>query len=685
VNRLAEQLSPYLLQHKHNPVDWYAWGEEAFQAAKQRRCPIFLSSGYSTCHWCHVMERDSFECEEVAALINANFVAIKLDREERPDVDALYMDVVVALTGHGGWPLTVFLTPDLQPFYGGTFFPRQQFMQLLESIRDLWNRDEQRVTQSAAEITRTFQNAQARSTTGHALDQANLLAVGRRQLGEQYDPDFGGFGPAPKFPRCAALLFCLRHFHREQDQQALEMVERSLTNIAGGGIHDQLGGGFSRYSTDSRWIVPHFEKMLYDNALLGQVYLETYQATGKSFYAQVAADSFDYVLREMTSPEGGFYSAQDADSEGEEGKFYLWQRAEILAVAGQAVGERFCQLYGVGKPAGALGDGFVLHLDAANRWQDRFDPEIVEARRALLARRTQRPAPLTDDKIICSWNGLMIATMAMAARTLGDDRYAKAAKQAANCIRRRLWQDSDLRRRYRQGDGRFDADLTDYAFLIRGLLALYMLDFDPQRITWAIELQAKQDELFWHDAIGYYESRSGQSDLLWRQVEFGDGAMLSGNGVAAENLAILQVLAADSGHQQRLKNWRALAAQAALRYPSAHATVLAALARSTGTVNNLAIILPDTMVKSAPDGAEGSLVPEVRQFLQQWSRSYLPDSVLALASEAQADRIPFLRGKRALNGRPTFYLCTADHCLDPLCDSKLVWPLLNPIIHRYHS
>ncbi|MEK7765160.1 MAG: thioredoxin domain-containing protein, partial [bacterium] len=493
-NRLAKEKSPYLLQHAHNPVDWYPWGPEALAKAQREDKPIFLSIGYSTCHWCHVMEKESFENEDIARVMNEHFVSIKVDREERPDLDHLYMTAVMAMTGQGGWPMSTFLTPDGRPFYGGTYFPpddrygRPGFKRVLLTLADAWKNKRDDLLATAGELTRILHDVSRSTTTGGgaALD-ASTLKTAFESLQDSFDERDGGFGGAPKFPRPHALTFLLRYHARAGEASALKMAEVTLDRMAGGGIHDQIGGGFHRYSTDEKWLVPHFEKMLYDQALLARAYLEAHQVTrtrrgglqAAQEYARVARRIFEYVMRDLTDSAGGFYSAEDADSEGVEGKFYVWTPAELERTLGPVDGKRAAKFFGVTQ-AGNFEHGWsILHLPKPVTGLDRAWLDGVS--RKLLEARSTRIRPHRDDKVLASWNGLMISALAYGAQVLDDPRYSAAAAKAAEFVLTKMRRpDGRLLRRYRAGEAAVPGFLDDYAFMALGLLDLYEATFDPR-------------------------------------------------------------------------------------------------------------------------------------------------------------------------------------------------------------
>jgi len=567
-NRLIHEKSPYLLQHAHNPVDWYPWGPEAFEAARREDKPIFLSVGYSTCHWCHVMARQSFENEEIARLLNDNFVSIKVDREERPDIDQVYMSAVNVLTGRGGWPMSVFLLPDGRPFAGGMYFPPERFELLLGEIGRMWRERRPEMEEVAAELATAVQGRFAPAGGGErpALDRY-LVVQALENLRSEFEAMYGGSGGAPKFPPHQALSLLFAEYRRNEDPELLQMATRTLEAMALGGIHDQIGGGFHRYATDSEWLVPHFEKMLYDNALLLRSYADAYRLTDDPFYRELADDIYDWADREMRSPEGGFYSALDAESEGVEGKFYVWTREQICDVVGGDECEVFCRVYQVQEQGNyreeasdrVTGDN-ILHL--AGRIPDLGPREgvpaddlvarMVQARAQLLAAREQRVRPRLDDKVLTSWNGLMIGSLAYAGRQLGDPRYTAAAEADAEFLLNNLRQDGRLLRRWREGEGRFDGYLDDYVFLSDGLLELYETTGNEEWLGAARELMDTALELFWDESEGGFFFTTADSESLFvRPKEAFDAALPSGNGMASQVLLRLAEITGEAGYAER--------------------------------------------------------------------------------------------------------------------------------------
>jgi hypothetical protein len=699
VNRLAAEHSPYLLQHKDNPVDWYAWGEEAFARARTESKPIFLSVGYSTCHWCHVMEHESFESREIAEILNRDFVSIKVDREERPDVDRVYMTFVQATTGSGGWPMSVWLTPSLRPFYGGTYFPpsarwgRPGFAEILEEIARVWRDERARVEQSAATIVERLRAV--RSSGGReTVDAPVVLGRAVDEFTVAFDSRRGGFGTAPKFPRPSELLFLLREHARTGDSGPRDMVLVTLRAMALGGMRDHLGGGFHRYSVDSEWRVPHFEKMLYDQGQLVLAYLEAAQITGDEFFAHVAIDTLEYVRRDLSDPDGGFYSAEDADSvppdlaheahpHKMEGAFYIWSDEEIGAVLG-ADADLFRARYGVrpsgNAPADPQGEFTGKNLlytarsldDIANeRGQsvEELETRLARARAALLSRRSLRPRPHLDDKVLTAWNGLAIAAFARAARVLGGTSpYLADAQRAATFVKSRLWQASTrtLLRRYRKGDAGVDAYAEDYAFLIFGLLELFQADGDPQWLEWAVDLQARQDELFWDPVEGGWFSTTGRDDsVLLRLKEDYDGAEPAASSVGVLNLLVLAHLGLDgsAGDDYRakieltLEAYSGRAAQAARTVPM----MLAALSSYDAGIPQIVIV--------GERGASDTIA-----LFDVIRARYRPTMVTLPVStrdrEVVGARLPWVASLRQREGRATAYLCREFACQAPTSEPE---------------
>ncbi|HXG11007.1 MAG TPA: thioredoxin domain-containing protein [Gemmataceae bacterium] len=673
-NRLLHETSPYLKQHAHNPVDWYPWGPEAIRRARELDRPIFLSIGYSACHWCHVMERESFEDPEIADLLNRHFVSIKVDREERPDLDQIYMTFVQLATGHGGWPMTVFLTPDLQPFYGGTYFPPDDryggqlpsFRRLLEAIIDAWENRRDEVRASAANVTRQLQEALRQRPAPGELGP-DLLQNAVRTLARLFDSRHGGFGRAPKFPHPMELRLLLRVWKRFGDDSALDMARLTFDQMARGGIYDHLGGGFHRYSTDERWLVPHFEKMLYDNAQLALAYLEGWQATGEPFYREVVEETLGYVLREMTSPEGPFYSAQDADSEGEEGKFYVWSAREVEEVLGKELADVFTYVYDV-TPEGNWEGRNILHRSRTYAQdarmlglpEEELRRKLAEARRKLFEVRSRRVWPGRDEKVLTAWNGLMISAFAQAAQGLDEPRYAQAAARAADFILTRMrGPDGRLRRTWSAGSpAKLNAYLEDYAFLIDALVSLYEADFNPRWVKEALVLADVMVEQFWdEDEGGFFFTGRDHEELIARTKEPQDNAIPSGNSMAVTGLLRLAALTGRDDLRDKaattLRLYRGLLAG----HPMAAGQMLAALDFYLGPVQEFAIV-------GDPDSEE------TRRVLRAVRSGFRPNRVVAFKPSTTTatgveEVVPLLAGKTAAD-TVTTYVCERFACRVPL-------------------
>ncbi|RPI29046.1 MAG: thioredoxin domain-containing protein [Acidobacteria bacterium] len=664
-NRLVHEASPYLRQHAHNPVDWYPWGEEALRAAKEQDKPILLSIGYSACHWCHVMEGESFENEEIAALMNELFINIKVDREERPDVDSIYMDYVQLATGSGGWPLTVFLTPDQAPFFGGTYFPprashgRPGFPDLLKAVERAYRERRSEIESQVEAVRSSLEQTTQLTTTGKdpevsALDQAF------QNLSRQFDNNHGGFGGAPKFPGAMALGFLLRYHRRTGSARALEMVELSLQEMARGGIYDQLGGGFHRYSVDDAWLVPHFEKMLYDNALLVRLYGEAFQVTGNGFYRQILEETLNYVAREMVHPDGGFFSAQDADSEGVEGKFYVWSRDEVEQVLGAGDARVFSDYFDVTE-IGNFENHNILHHRRELRpfakelgvTSDELGQKLDSSRHKLFEARSRRIKPGLDDKILCAWNGLMLTSFAEAAFLLNNSRFLEIAEGNAEFLTSQLWRNGRLHRVWKDGQPRLNGYLEDYAFLIEGLIALYQASGDSKWLFKADELMKTQLDRFSGSTDGqFYFTSNDHESLLVRQKEYLDNATPSGNSASCFNLVRLAELLDVDEYRDRAASMLTSIGQAIGRFPLGMGYWLQALDFFLGPVDQIAV------VGSANERDE--LLGVIRSL-------YLPNKILACgtAADSVAERIPLLKGKTTANGKAAAYVCRDYACLRP--------------------
>jgi uncharacterized protein len=610
-NRLKLEKSPYLLQHASNPVDWYPWGQEAFEKARKEDKPIFLSIGYSTCHWCHVMERESFEDPEVAKLMNEVFVSIKVDREERPDIDSIYMNVCHMMTGSGGWPLTIIMTPDKKPFFAATYIPKGDrygrigMLALIPQIRELWESRKEEVLASGEKIANLL--LQLSSTTpGEELGEATIKKA-YEQLSRNFDPRYGGFGSAPKFPTPHQLTFLLRYWKRKGDEGALRMVEKTLQAMSRGGISDHVGFGFHRYSTDSEWLVPHFEKMLYDQAMLAMAYLEAYQATGRDEYGKITQEIFTYVLRDMTAPAGGFYSAEDADSEGEEGKFYLWSEKEIKELLTGEEAEYVRRVFNI-KRGGNFSEGLgeertgrnILYLNKSlpevaselNIPEERLQRVLEGIRQKLFTKRKTRISPHKDDKVLTDWNGLMIAALAKGAQVFDEPKYASAGSRALDFILTKLrTPEGRLYHRYRGGEAAVPAFLDDYAFLIWGLIELYEATFEPSHLQTALSLNDDLLKHFWDDKNGgFYFIAADNEHLLVRKKEIYDGAVPSGNSVAMLNLLRLARMTANHGLEEKAALIGRTFSQEVIGSPAAYTQLMVAVDFGLGPTHELVIV-----------------------------------------------------------------------------------------------
>jgi len=674
-NRLRFEKSPYLLQHAANPVDWYPWGSEAFEQARKTDKPIFLSIGYSTCHWCHVMAHESFEDVEVARLMNDAFVCVKVDREERPDVDNVYMAVCQMMTGGGGWPLTIIMAPDKRPFFAATYIPRENrfgrmgMMELVPRVREMWASRRDEVLQSAEKITATLRQTGV-GGVGEEPDEESL-ALAFRQLSHRFDRQYGGQGDAPKFPTPHHLTFLLRHWKRTGSPEAIAMVETTLRQMRRGGIYDHLGFGFHRYATDRRWLVPHFEKMLYDQALLTIAYVEAYQATGKPEYADTAREILTYVTRDMTSPEGAFYSAEDADSEGVEGKFYVWTEREIREVLGKDEADLAVRVFNVGaegnfseEATGEATGANILHLTRPlSEWasdlsvsESSLRAQLGTVRETLFAHRAKRVHPHKDDKILTDWNGLMIAAFAKAAQALGEPAYADAAAKAADFVLGKMRTGQRrLLHRYRDGQAALQATVDDYAFLIWGLIELYGATFDVERLGSAIELNEDLIEHFWDDERGglFFTASDGE-ELLVRQKEVYDGAVPSANSVAMLNLLRLGRMTANPSLDEKAAAIAKAFAGTVRQFPSAHTQFMVAVDFALGPVREIVVVGKPT-------------APDTLAMLNTIRGPFLPNKVVLLRPIGQGvaaiDRLArFTEGLTAIDGKATAYVCVDHAC-----------------------
>ena len=687
-NRLISEPSPYLQQHAGNPVDWYPWGDEAFARAKQEDKPIFLSIGYSTCHWCHVMAHESFEDAEVARLMNETFISIKVDREERPDIDMVYMAVCQMVTGSGGWPLTIIMTPAKEPFYAATYIPKETrfgnigMLELIPRVREVWATGRDRVMESAGQLKAALQQNSA-ITPGNDLGKDDLTAA-YRELRSRFDEVHGGFGGSPKFPTPHNLLFLLRYWKRSGDGQALAIVEKTLQAMRQGGIYDHIGFGIHRYSTDSKWLVPHFEKMLYDQALTAMAYIEAWQATGKETYKRAAGEIFSYVLRDMQSAEGCFFSAEDADSEGQEGKFYLWTLKEIREVLAGEDADLAAQVFNLtdsgnfsDEASGRREGNNILHLTKPveelaadlNMTPADLGESLDRIRAKLFARRETRIRPQKDDKILTDWNGLMIAALAQAARAFNESQYADAAGRAAAFLIQHLRNtDGRLLHRYSRGQAAVPGNLDDYAFLIYGLLELYETTFEVDYLKTALELNTDMIRHFWDDvAGGFFFTADDAEGLLVRQKQIYDGAVPSGNSVAMLNLLRLARVTADAEFEAKAARIGAVFSETVRQQPSGHAQLMAALDFAIG---------PSYEVVIAGD-VEGR---DTKAMLRQLRSRFIPSKVVIVrppGASAPIDAIcPFSKSHTTVDGKATAYVCLNYSCKLPTTDVDTMLRLL---------
>ncbi|WMJ80829.1 thioredoxin domain-containing protein [Clostridium sp. MB40-C1] len=662
-NKLINEKSPYLLQHAHNPVDWYPWCEEAFEKARSENKPIFLSIGYSTCHWCHVMERESFEDEEIASILNNNFIAIKVDREERPDVDSVYMNVCQALTGSGGWPLTIFMTGDKKPFFAGTYFPKESnygingFKDILNHIIKIWKNNIDEIYKHSEEII-----SHIKSMSVNSPEIVDRRSVDRafKELSYSYESYYGGFSERPKFPSPSNLFFLLRYYKLADSQNALNMVTKTLDSMYKGGIFDHIGYGFSRYSTDNKWLVPHFEKMLYDNALLAIAYTEAYLVTGRKLYKEVTEKIFAYILRDMMHNEGGFYSAEDADSEGEEGKFYVWSYDEISDILGNEDSELFCKYYGATKRGNFEGNNIpnLIETDIENLYENKeIKDRLKEITEKLFVVREKRVHPHKDDKVLTSWNGLMIAALSYCGRVLENNDYIENAKKSVQFIYDKLFNsDGRLMARYRKGEVKHLAYVDDYAFLCWGIIELYEATFDIEYLKKAIELTKDMKKYFWDEEEGgfFLYGKDGE-ELIWRPKEVYDGAIPSGNSVATLNILRLAKLTRDMELEKMASR------------------IFTAFG---GKVQNMPAAYAHFMISVMYGGAGGKEIiicaskedSEVENLIKERNSQFVPFSTLVLNNEEKdlLEIMPYLKDNKKLDGKATLYVCENFACREPI-------------------
>ncbi|MCI0665306.1 MAG: thioredoxin domain-containing protein [Acidobacteria bacterium] len=684
-NRLIKEKSPYLLQHAYNPVDWFPWGDEAFTKARSENKLIFLSIGYSTCFWCHQMERDVFEKEEMAELMNRYFVNIKVDREERPDVDRVYMSALLAMTGNGGWPMSMFLTPELKPFYGATYIPLDQFRSFIDKIHEVWKTNPENILEPSLKITEAIKLEA--TTEGERIKlERSILTRAFDQIRQTYDKQYAGFGSGPKFPRPVRFNFLLRYNARFGEQEALRMTLETLRKMAESGMYDHLGGGFHRYSVDGQWRVPHFEKMLYDQAQLVRSYLEAYQITRDEFYATIARQTLDYLTRDMSGKEGGFYSAEDAESvvdlqqpeKKREGAFYLWTQDEIERALGKEDAKIFNYAYGVQPdgnafedPHGVFAGKNILYLahpitDTAKVFKK--SPEdvtklLADSRSRLLAARSKRPRPILDDKVLASWNGLVISAFAHAAQVLGDPGYLESAQRSAGYILAKLYdpQTKRLLRRYRAGEARHDANLDDYAFLTAGLLDLYEAALDVRWLKMAVELTEQQNALFYDEKQGgFFDATGKDATLLFRTKENYDGAEPSGNSIATLNLLRLAQMTGDQKPSELADRTLAMFSGRLNELPQEMPQMLAAL--------DFHFDKPKQIIIAGQRGKE-----DTEKMLREAHARFIPNKIILLADggagqEFLSRHLPFIQSVKMRGGKATAYICENYTCKLPTTD-----------------
>jgi uncharacterized protein len=679
-NRLINEKSPYLLQHAYNPVDWYPWCDEAFERAKIEDKPIFLSIGYSTCHWCHVMEKESFEDEEVAKILNENFIPIKVDREERPDIDTVYMTICQAMTGHGGWPLTIIMTPDKKPFFAGTYIPKHSrygrigLIELLQKIVEIWKENKDKVISLAEQITSEIKEAIEKVEKGNIIDET-IFTLAYKELEENFDPEYGGFGEAPKFPTPHNLMFLLRYWKRTGNAKAIDMVEQTLKGMWLGGIYDQIGFGFHRYSTDRKWLVPHFEKMLYDQALISLACIETYQATGKEKYAVLCSEVFSYVIDNLTNTDGGFFSAEDADSEGEEGKFYLWEYSELEKILNQSELNFVIENFNIRKDGNYIDElkrsrtgKNIFHLSSELEGEKRKIWESIRLK--LLQHRNNRIRPLKDDKILTDWNGLTISSLAKGYLTFGVEDYIKIAEKSANFIlKNMLTNDGKLLHRFRDGEAKINAHLDDYAFLAWGLIELYEATFKTKYLKKAIELTNKMIELFWDENNGGF-FLSENEDVLFKQKEIYDGAIPSGNSVALLVLIKLSKITGRSDLNELTFKLVETFSGTVSKHPSAYTFFLSAFDFLIGPSFEIIIV-----GKSSDD------ISKIQKLLNS---KFIPNKISLYKPTDREDEInliaPFLTHYKEIDGKTTIYICTNYECKQPVTSVEEMMRLIDELI-----
>ena len=671
-NRLVQETSPYLRQHAYNPVDWYPWGEEALKKAKAEDKPLMLSIGYSACHWCHVMAHESFENRETAQILNRYFVNVKVDREERPDLDEVYMNAITVMTGSGGWPMTVFLTPELKPFYGGTYFPpedrygRPGFPRILEAVAQFYQERRDEAEDQGEKLKERLIEMVGFNSNASSLE-IGLLEKAITGITTSYDQVNGGFGSQPKFPPSMTLSFLLRDHHRTSRQEAINMVSHSLTRIGNGGIYDHLGGGFHRYSVDEKWLIPHFEKMLYDNALLMRTYTEAFQVTGDALFKERAIETASYVIREMLNLDGGFYSTQDADSEGKEGRFYVWTPNEIQAIIGEEKGRVFSQYYGVDEGGNFEDQTSVLYVDIPlvslaehlNVQPDELRSIVVEGQRELFDHREKRPHPGRDEKIMTDWNGLMIGSLARASRVFGEKLYLEAATDSMQFILDTLYVDGRLLHTFKDDRARFNGYLDDYAFTVSALIDLYEATFDLSWFLHAVTLMDTTIEQFWDtEEGGFFFTSNDHEALIVRSKNPYDNAIPSGNAVSVQNLLRLAAFTGNSGYRDKAGQTLSLFADHMAGAPGAFGQLLCGLSWYLDTPMEIALV-------GAKENARTVAM------LDLINSSFLPNTVVALydptTDNGQEQKvIPLLANRSCIEGLTTAYVCEQFVCRQPV-------------------
>ncbi|EOC99482.1 thioredoxin domain-containing protein [Caldisalinibacter kiritimatiensis] len=671
-NRLINEKSPYLLQHAHNPVDWYPWSEKAFEKAKMEDKPVFLSIGYSTCHWCHVMERESFEDEKVAEILNEHFISIKADREERPDIDNIYMNFCQAMTGHGGWPLTIIMTPDKKPFFAGTYIPkkskygRKGLIELLTKVKEMWHNEKNTLINSSNQILNAIKNSIETKKTEDIGEETVHRTYNEFDI--FYDSLYGGFGQSPKFPTPHNLLFLLRYYKAYGKKTALEMVEKTLVSMYKGGIFDHVGYGFARYSVDNKWLVPHFEKMLYDNALLAIAYTEAYQVTGNNLFKEIVEKIFTYVFREMMSEEGGFYSALDADSEGEEGKFYLWTVEEIESVLGEEDGKLYCKYYDISERGNFEGKNIpnLIKTNLKNIEKDKeLKNKLESLNKKLYNYRERRVHPHKDDKILTAWNGLMIAALSIASRVFNNEEYKDSAEKAVDFIYNKLIsEDGRLLARYRDGEAAYNAYLDDYAFLTWGLMELYTTTFKVEYLEKAIELTESMIELFWDEGHGgFYLNGKDSEQLVVRPKEVYDGAIPSGNSVAALNMLKLSKMIGDTKLEEKVDIIFKVFANKVKKAPNGYSYFMLAVLFSNVSVKEIVIVGDKE---------------DTKEMLKILNKRFLPFATVVLntGNHRLYHIAPFTKNQEQINNKATAYICEDFTCNEPTNEIEVFKKLL---------